>query len=179
MLQDEIADATSAGSVNVRGGGSSGSSDRTKLEEEEGEGEQGPLGERLSPIINTAGSSSATTSYHQGQEQGQSHIHFQNQNNNDAMSTAQELITELFTQIQHLRGGATESEIIVREITREIKVLDLGKKNVTATMTGVKRFQMLVTAFDRLVELGREGNSNGNGNRNPKGKERAKGWKVE
>lgn len=68
------------------------------------------------------------------------------------MSYAQEMIVELFTQIHHLRTGATESEIIVREITKEIKVLDLGKRNVTSSMTGIKRFQMLVNAFDQLMK---------------------------
>lgn len=68
----------------------------------------------------------------------------------DAMSQAQEQITELFTQIHHLRSGATESEIIVRDITREIKNLDIAKRNVTSSITGVKRFQMLLVAFDQL-----------------------------
>ena len=68
----------------------------------------------------------------------------------DRMSQAQEGITELFTQIHHLRAGATESEIIVREITRDIKNLDLAKKNIVSSITGIKRFQMLVVAFDQL-----------------------------
>lgn len=66
------------------------------------------------------------------------------------MTQAQELIAELFTQIHHLRTGATESEAIVREITRDIKTLDLAKKNIVASITGIKRFQMLVVAFDQL-----------------------------
>lgn len=68
----------------------------------------------------------------------------------DSMSQAQEQIAELFTQIHHLRSGATESEIIVRDITREIKNLDIAKKNITSSMTGIKRFQMLLVAFDQL-----------------------------
>ena len=68
----------------------------------------------------------------------------------DRMSQAQERITELFIHIHHLRAGATESEIIVREITRDIKNLDLAKKNIVSSITGVKRFQMLVVAFDQL-----------------------------
>lgn len=68
----------------------------------------------------------------------------------DTMSQAQEQIAELFTQIHHLRSGATESEIIVRDITREIKNLDIAKKNITSSITGIKRFQMLLVAFDQL-----------------------------
>jgi hypothetical protein len=59
------------------------------------------------------------------------------------MASLQELIGDLFTQIHHLRSGATESEVVVREITRDIKALDLAKRNIVASMTGVKRFQML------------------------------------
>ena len=84
------------------------------------------------------------------------------------MATLQELIGDLFTQIHHLRTGATESEIVVREITRDIKTLDLAKKNIVSSMTGVKRFQMLgrslllldegltkkvVNGFDQLTRL--------------------------
>lgn len=68
----------------------------------------------------------------------------------DTMSEAQEMIAELFIQIHHLRSGATESEIIVRDITREIKNLDIAKKNITSSITGIKRFQMLLVAFDQL-----------------------------
>jgi hypothetical protein len=69
------------------------------------------------------------------------------------MSLAQERITELFTEIHHLRAGATESEIIVREITRDIRNLDLAKKNITNSITGIKRFQMLVVAYEQLRKL--------------------------
>ena len=69
------------------------------------------------------------------------------------MSLAQERIAELFTEIHHLRAGATESEIIVREITRDIRNLDLAKKNITNSITGIKRFQMLVVAYEQLRKL--------------------------
>lgn len=61
----------------------------------------------------------------------------------DKMAKLQELIGDLFTQINELRSGATESEVVVREITRDIKALDFAKKNIVASMTSVKRFQML------------------------------------
>jgi hypothetical protein len=53
------------------------------------------------------------------------------------------LAQDLLTHIHHLRSGATESEVVVREITRDIRSLDTSKKNIVSAMTGVKRFQML------------------------------------
>jgi vacuolar protein sorting-associated protein 53 len=42
-----------------------------------------------------------------------------------------------------IREKATESEAIVRNITRDIQVLDLGKDNLVRSMTMLKRLQML------------------------------------
>jgi hypothetical protein len=42
-----------------------------------------------------------------------------------------------------IREKATESEAIVRNITRDIQVLDLGKENLVRSMTMLKRLQML------------------------------------
>ncbi len=42
-----------------------------------------------------------------------------------------------------IREKATESEAVVREITKDIQVLDLAKKNITRSITALKRFQML------------------------------------
>ncbi len=42
-----------------------------------------------------------------------------------------------------IREKATESEAIVRDITRDIQVLDLAKKNLILSMTTLKRLQML------------------------------------
>jgi len=44
-----------------------------------------------------------------------------------------------------IREKATESEAIVRNITKEIQMLDAAKKNLTLSMTALKRFQMLGT----------------------------------
>jgi hypothetical protein len=46
-----------------------------------------------------------------------------------------------------IREKATESEAIVQAITREIQVLDLAKKNLTMSMTTIKRLQMLGMPF--------------------------------
>ena len=42
-----------------------------------------------------------------------------------------------------IREKATESEAIVRNITRDIQILDLGKDNLVRSMTMLKRLQML------------------------------------
>lgn len=45
--------------------------------------------------------------------------------------------------MNRIREKATESEAIVRDITKDIQVLDLAKKNLILSMTTLKRFQML------------------------------------
>ena len=45
--------------------------------------------------------------------------------------------------MSRIREKATESEAVVRNITREIQVLDLAKKNLILSMTTLKRLQML------------------------------------
>ncbi|KDE06776.1 hypothetical protein MVLG_02972 [Microbotryum lychnidis-dioicae p1A1 Lamole] len=69
------------------------------------------------------------------------------------MTLIQELIGELLSQVTAIRNAATESEMVVREITRDIQSLDLAKRNLVASITALKRFQMLVSAFDQLNRL--------------------------
>lgn len=45
--------------------------------------------------------------------------------------------------MSRIREKATESEAVVRNITKEIQVLDLAKKNLIHSMTILKRLQML------------------------------------
>lgn len=45
--------------------------------------------------------------------------------------------------MSRIREKATESEAVVRNITKEIQVLDLAKKNLILSMTTLKRLQML------------------------------------
>ena len=52
-------------------------------------------------------------------------------------------VQELLGQMSRIREKATESEAVVRNITREIQVLDLAKKNLILSMTTLKRLQML------------------------------------
>ena len=45
--------------------------------------------------------------------------------------------------MSRIREKATESEAVVRNITKDIQVLDLAKKNLILSMTTLKRLQML------------------------------------
>ena len=50
---------------------------------------------------------------------------------------------DLLGQMSRIREKATESEAVVRNITKEIQVLDLAKRNLIQSMTALKRLQML------------------------------------
>lgn len=50
---------------------------------------------------------------------------------------------ELLLQTNRIKEKATESEAIVRDITRDIQTLDKGKKNLVASITILKRLQSL------------------------------------
>ncbi|KAG8970352.1 Vacuolar protein sorting-associated protein 53 [Tulasnella sp. 419] len=69
------------------------------------------------------------------------------------MQLIQELISELLSQMNRIREKATESEAIVQNITREIQVLDLAKKNLTTSVTALKRLQLLANALSQLEVL--------------------------
>ena len=50
---------------------------------------------------------------------------------------------DLLGQMSVMREKATESEAVVRNITKDIQVLDTAKKNLILSMTTLKRMQML------------------------------------
>lgn len=50
--------------------------------------------------------------------------------------------------MNRIREKASESEAIVRDITKDIQVLDLAKKNILQSVTALKRFQMLGKSSD-------------------------------
>ncbi|KAK7473107.1 Vacuolar protein sorting-associated protein 53 [Stygiomarasmius scandens] len=70
----------------------------------------------------------------------------------DRMQMIQEMISELLGQMSRIREKATESEAVVRSITKDIQVLDLAKKNLILSMTTLKRLQMLVNALTQLED---------------------------
>ncbi|KIM45519.1 hypothetical protein M413DRAFT_442185 [Hebeloma cylindrosporum] len=76
--------------------------------------------------------------------------------NLERMSVIQEMISDLLGQMSRIREKATESEAVVRDITKDIQVLDLAKKNLITSMTMMKRLQMLVNALTQLEDLIKE-----------------------
>ncbi|KAF8800212.1 hypothetical protein BYT27DRAFT_7200395 [Phlegmacium glaucopus] len=74
----------------------------------------------------------------------------------ERMSVIQEMISDLLGQMSLIREKATESEAVVKNITKDIQVLDLAKKNLITSMTMMKRLQMLVNALTQLEDLTEE-----------------------
>lgn len=62
------------------------------------------------------------------------------------------LVQDLLGQMSRIREKATESEAVVRNITKDIQVLDLAKKNLILSMTTLKRLQML-GAFSIHIQI--------------------------
>lgn len=58
-------------------------------------------------------------------------------------TAAEQAVATLLAQLGSIREKARESEVVVRDITREIRNLDTAKRNVVASMTALKRLQML------------------------------------
>ncbi|KAK6338409.1 Vacuolar protein sorting-associated protein 53 [Orbilia blumenaviensis] len=59
-------------------------------------------------------------------------------------------LDELFKNIETVRGRAIATEQAITAMTADIKRLDATKKNLTISMTALKRLQMLTTAFEQL-----------------------------
>ncbi|CAG7962611.1 unnamed protein product [Penicillium olsonii] len=64
-------------------------------------------------------------------------------------------LTELFKKIDDVRERASKTEQAITDMTADIKQLDNAKKNLTLSMTALKRLQMLTTAYDQLQALSR------------------------
>ncbi|EAW08226.1 putative GARP complex subunit Vps53 [Aspergillus clavatus NRRL 1] len=71
----------------------------------------------------------------------------------ERIQTAKADLTELFKKIDDVRDRASKTEQAITEMTADIKQLDNAKKNLTQSMTALKRLQMLTTAYDQLRAL--------------------------
>lgn len=76
--------------------------------------------------------------------------------NPNRMQMIQEMISDLLGQMSRIREKATESEAVVRDITKDIQALDMAKKNLILSMTTLKRLQMLVNALTQLEDQAKE-----------------------
>lgn len=62
-------------------------------------------------------------------------------------------VQELFQRVQQIKSKAADSEAMVAEICRDIKSLDHAKRNLTVTITALKRLQMLSSAVQQLAAM--------------------------
>jgi hypothetical protein len=62
-------------------------------------------------------------------------------------------LADLFKKIDGVRERALQTEKNITEMTADIKQLDNTKKNLTLSMTALKRLQMLTTAYEQLKVL--------------------------
>lgn len=69
------------------------------------------------------------------------------------MQSAQAELAELFRKIETVRSRAVETEQNITSMTADIKRLDGTKRNLTLSMTALKRLQMLTTAYEQLRGL--------------------------
>ncbi|KAF1997652.1 hypothetical protein P154DRAFT_524690 [Amniculicola lignicola CBS 123094] len=64
-------------------------------------------------------------------------------------------LADLFKKIESVRARAVHTEETITEMTADIKRLDNTKRNLTLSMTALKRLQMLTTAYEQLRSLGK------------------------
>ncbi|KZF26000.1 hypothetical protein L228DRAFT_251880 [Xylona heveae TC161] len=64
-------------------------------------------------------------------------------------------LAELFSKIDGVRERAIQTEQTITQMTADIKRLDGTKRNLTLSMTALKRLQMLTTAYEQLRGLSR------------------------
>ena len=69
------------------------------------------------------------------------------------METSKAELVEMFEKIESVRERALQTERNITEMTANIKQLDSTKKNLTLSMTALKRLQMLTTAYEQLRAL--------------------------
>lgn len=69
------------------------------------------------------------------------------------MQSAQAELASLFQRIESVRNRALQTERDITTMTADIKRLDGTKRNLTHSMTALKRLQMLTTAYDQLRGL--------------------------
>ncbi|KAF2836277.1 vacuolar protein sorting-associated protein-like protein 53 [Patellaria atrata CBS 101060] len=62
-------------------------------------------------------------------------------------------LADLFKKIESVRERAIQTEQAITEMTADIKRLDGTKRNLTLSMTALKRLQMLTTAYEQLRGL--------------------------
>ncbi|KAL8942402.1 MAG: hypothetical protein Q9211_001415, partial [Gyalolechia sp. 1 TL-2023] len=70
-----------------------------------------------------------------------------------SIQAAKDDLAELFRKVEDVRSRALQTEEAITEMTADIKRLDNTKRNLTLSMTALKRLQMLTTAYEQLRGL--------------------------
>lgn len=71
----------------------------------------------------------------------------------ERMQSARAELGDLFRKIETVRSRALQTEQNITSMTADIKRLDGTKRNLTLSMTALKRLQMLTTAYEQLRGL--------------------------
>lgn len=71
----------------------------------------------------------------------------------ERMQSAQSELASVFSRIEDVRSRAVQTEQDITTMTADIKRLDGTKRNLTVSMTALKRLQMLTTAYEQLRGL--------------------------
>lgn len=58
----------------------------------------------------------------------------------------------ILTEIQEIKTKAEKSEELVFQMCKDIKSLDVAKKNLTFSIAALKKFIMMLTAIEKLRE---------------------------
>ncbi|CAF0997701.1 unnamed protein product [Brachionus calyciflorus] len=82
------------------------------------------------------------------------------ENGKTSLEDAQKAIMHLFSQIKDIKSKAEKSEEMVKEITRDIKQLDVAKKNISHSITILNHLYFLLEGVEQLEELIQAGKSN-------------------
>lgn len=69
------------------------------------------------------------------------------------LQEAKNSILDLFRKVEEIKSKADQAEEMVEEICKDIKQLDVAKKNLTFTIKTLKNLQMLVTGVLRLEDF--------------------------
>lgn len=71
----------------------------------------------------------------------------------ERIQAAKAELADLFKKIESVRERAMQTEHTIADMTADIKRLDNTKRNLTLSMTALKRLQMLTTAYEQLRSL--------------------------
>ncbi len=72
------------------------------------------------------------------------------ENGKTSLEDAQKAIMHLFSSIKDIKQKAEKSEEMVKEITRDIKQLDVAKRNLTLSITTLNHLFILVEGVENL-----------------------------